>query len=266
MAHAIEETTVYRGVDPSEAILVAGGGAAGFNIVAIAQRLACSLVLIPGVAPALSAAGALLSDLLSEYAVTAPTTTMNFATEAVNDVLADLRSRCDRFALASGAKSSKIELFAEARYPDQVWELEVPLTMSHFSAQADVEQLRSDFHSTHHEVFGVSDSASPVEIVSWRARVACDLGRHQPARVANGAAPTAARHRQAFFAETGWVGTPVFDFDGLPPGAPVRGPALIESPQTTVVLYPEATAIRTRLGSLLVDPTGSEALPKETHQ
>ena len=47
MVHAIEEVTVEQGVDPREAVLVSGGGAAGFNIVSVAARLGCRRVVIP---------------------------------------------------------------------------------------------------------------------------------------------------------------------------------------------------------------------------
>ena len=41
MVAAIEEITVNQGIDPRGAVLVGGGGAAGFNAVAIARRLGC---------------------------------------------------------------------------------------------------------------------------------------------------------------------------------------------------------------------------------
>jgi N-methylhydantoinase A len=258
MVHAIEETTVYRGVDPTDAILIGGGGAAGFNIVAIAQRLGCSSVLIPSIGPGLSAAGALLSDLLSEYAITLPTATTAFAFDRVNRVLEELRQRCSAFSSTADAKSSRIDLFAEARYPDQVWELEVPLRMASFSSEADVEQLRADFHATHHQVFGVSDPGSQVEVLIWRARVSCDLGRREPPTVTPGRSARSARSREAFFPGSGWAPSPVFEFDQLEPGVMINGPALVESPQTTVVIYPEASARRTLHGSLVVDPSGQQ--------
>lgn len=266
MVHAIEETTVYRGVDPADATLIGGGGAAGFNIVAIAQRLGCGLVLIPSVAPGLSAAGALLSDLLTDYSITVPTATPSFAFEKVNQALDDLRRRCEQFASASDAESAAVDLYAEARYPDQVWELDVPMRMSSFASDADVEQLRDDFHSTHQQVFGVSDSASPVEVVSWRARVTCDLGQHQPPHITSNGTPDDDRHRRAFFPETGWLSTPVLDLNQMAPGTAVPGPALIESPQTTAVIYPGAIARRTSVGSLLIDPLGNSTHQGESKQ
>ena len=58
MVSAIEEITVNQGIDPAEAVLVGGGGAAGLNSVAIARRLGCRRGARPGrSAPRSSAAG-----------------------------------------------------------------------------------------------------------------------------------------------------------------------------------------------------------------
>ncbi len=126
MVRAIEEITLHQGIDPRTAVLVGGGGAAGLNSVAIARRLGCSQLIVPAVGPALSAAGALLSDLTADFAATLMTTTADFDFAAVERVLADLRKRCDEFAAAAGV-AGEIELTTEARYPHQIWELELPV-------------------------------------------------------------------------------------------------------------------------------------------
>src|SRR5207237_2916849 len=63
---AIREITIARGIDPREVTIVAGGGASGLNIVPIARELGCRRVLLPSTAAALSACGALYSDVVSE--------------------------------------------------------------------------------------------------------------------------------------------------------------------------------------------------------
>ncbi len=260
MVRAIEETTVYRGVDPAEATLVGGGGAAGFNIAAIARRLGCRAALVPLIGPGLSAAGALLSDLLADYVVTSPTGTTSFAFDIVNEVLEQLRERCAGFGFGSDANGAgtSIQLFAEARYPDQVWELEVPLAMTRFNSMDDVERFRSDFHAAHQAVFGVADPDSPVEILTWRARVTCNLGEHVPRSTPPPSATSARRTRRAFFDDRGWESVPVFAFEQLPQREEVPGPALIESPQTTIVVDPGSVATRSMTGSVLINPAGAE--------
>jgi N-methylhydantoinase A len=259
MVRAIEETTVYRGIDPVGSILVGGGGAAGFNVVSIARRLGCKTVLIPELGPGLSAAGALLSNLISDYVAALPTSTGHFNFEAVNDTLADLQSRCSAFSSTSGAtpEDVEVELFAEARYPDQVWELEVPLTVERFASEDDVEQLRQAFHATHRQLFGVADDDSRLEVISWRARVTCRLrAQFQPPQPEH-CDTRAERGRDAFFGPYGWSKVPVVNFAEMSVGAGVAGPALVDAPQTTVVIYPGALARRTERGSLIIDPAGA---------
>jgi N-methylhydantoinase A/oxoprolinase/acetone carboxylase beta subunit len=60
--------------------------------------------------------------------------------------------------------------------------------------------------------------------------------------------------RRTFFDELGWTMVPVHDFDRIASGRAMEGPALIEAPQTTVVIDPGAVAIRTGAGSIVVEP------------
>src|SRR5690606_18955243 len=78
MIGAIEEITVNQGIDPTQAVLIGGGGAAGLNVVAIGKRLQCAGVMIPEAGAVLSAAGALMSDLSSDSAVLKFTTDSAF--------------------------------------------------------------------------------------------------------------------------------------------------------------------------------------------
>ena len=84
MVQAIMEITVNQGVDPGRAILVGGGGAAGINSVLIARRLGSPCLLIPEVGAALSAAGALMSDLTSRFHATRFCETRRFDYAAAN--------------------------------------------------------------------------------------------------------------------------------------------------------------------------------------
>jgi N-methylhydantoinase A len=251
MVRAIEEITLHQGIDPRRAVLVGGGGAAGLNSVAIARRLGCSQLVVPAVGPALSAAGALMSDLTADFAGMLTTSTAAFDAGAVASLLADLRSRCERFAEAAGAPG-EIELSAEARYPHQIWELELPV-----HEPLDADRIRSDFHALHEEVFAISDPGSEVELVGWRARVRCPVGRGEAGRLAwDGAPRPGASARTVYFAGAGTVDAAVVSFDELEPGRVLAGPAIVESPWTTIVVDPGATVERTASGSLAIQPVG----------
>ncbi len=87
MVGAIEEITIHQGMDPREAVLVGGGGAAGLNAVAISRRLGCKMVIIPEVVAVLSAAGALISDLHADYRALFYTASDSFDFYGVNTTL-----------------------------------------------------------------------------------------------------------------------------------------------------------------------------------
>lgn len=257
MVQAIMDITVNQGIDPADAVLIGGGGAAGLNSERIGQRLDCPLVLIPDVGAALSAAGALMSELISDVRATHFTTTDSFDLAGVNTVLGSLDKRCQEFAEAAGdgALETTISFTAEARYPSQVWEIEVPLRNSSFNSDADVRQLVEDFHAAHQEIFAISDPGSEVEIIGWSARVSCrlrdgDLASLSGAAVASGEGSS----RQAYFKGAGWAEARVLSFEALENDRTVEGPAIVESSFTTVTVGPGATVSRKPSGSLAIVP------------
>src|SRR5262249_9435295 len=90
MGSAIEAITIHQGIDPRDSVLVGGGGAAGLNTVAIARLLGCQEVIIPAVGPAISAAGALISDLSRSFEIPYRTSDDAFDREGTSRVLAEL--------------------------------------------------------------------------------------------------------------------------------------------------------------------------------
>ncbi len=255
MVGAISEITVNQGIDPTSAVLIGGGGAAGLNAVAVGRRLGCSGVLIPETGAVLSAAGALMSELSSDYAQMLFTTSNRFAFDEVNAVLEALEARCEVFANGpgEGALEAIIEFSVEARYPHQIWEIEVPMTVRRLTDEADLAALKRTFHETHKMIFEISDPHSEVELVTWRAKVRCRLREGNSGRLASPDAtkPITSR-RKVYFVDTGWVEADVVRFETMEPDQPAAGPAIIESSFTTVVVDPGTSARRTAGGGLSV--------------
>jgi N-methylhydantoinase A len=256
MVRAIEETTLEQGIDARSCPLVGGGGAAGLNVVAIARSLGSSRVILPDVGSALSAAGALMSDLTAEFSATGFTATTDFGFEAVNSLLERLVAQCQAFIDGPGAGcvESSIEVRAEARYPHQVWELELPSHVTRFEGPEDVERLRAAFDELHREVFQINDPGSPVEIVGWQAHARCRLAAAQRNESPGGANGSATRTtRRMYFRDGGETDGTVVSFDALEVDAPVAGPAVVELPLSSVVIDPGATARRHPHGSLVIE-------------
>jgi len=257
MVSAIRDITINEGFDPRGSLLVAGGGAGGMTMARIAEELGCERVLVPRTAGALSACGGLFSDIVAEFSVSRRADTNRFDYEAVNRALAQLQHQIDDLfsRLHTPPELREQEFFVEARYPYQVWELEVPLASGRFTGPADVERMIEDFHRVHERVFAVSEPGQYIECIYWKGRATARLPKPALARIdgqaaAERSAPVS--HRSAWFGEDGPLETPQFRAGDFAPGHDIPGPALIQEPTTTVVVYPGWTATVTPTGDYLL--------------
>jgi N-methylhydantoinase A len=243
MVTAVRDITINQGIDPRDSVLVAGGGAAGLTMAKLADELGCRQVLIPRTAAALSATGGLFGDIVTEFTASRRTQTSDFDFQAVNDALNSLDEQIDEFfARMKVAPASQVrEYVAEARYPYQIWELDVPLPNSRFDGAREVKQLEQAFHAAHERVFAVSEPGQRVECLTWKARASVRLPKPViPTLAAHGAEPAAkGRSRPTWWGDDEPRDVPIYNGERLAPGWTVSGPAIVELPTTTVVVYPE---------------------------
>ena len=257
MIKAIGEITVNEGVNPRESVVVAGGGAAGFNIMPIARELGCATVILPRLASALSACGMQYSDIVFEATRSRFSDDRNFDIAGVNRALEEIEAELAAFRRglkgAEGAEA-RIELLVEARYRAQVWELDTVLPKVRINDATDIAALAEAFHQTHERVYAVRDEGSPVEFVNWKGRIAIRLFAppSPPDVTATAYRPAPDTERPCFFVETGRAATPVYRGSMLQPGAQIAGPAIIEEPTTTIVVYPGLSAALSAAGNYIL--------------
>jgi N-methylhydantoinase A len=246
MIKAIRDVTVNDGINPRDSVIVAGGGAAGLNIGPIAASLGCDRVVIPRTAGGLSAVGAQYSDIVMDVTASHFARTSDFDRAAVEVVLEELARRLDPYVdklAAQGITGHRTELTVEARYAGQQWETAVDLPFTRFDSDARVSELVECFHRTHERQYAVRDEGSVVECINWKLRLTVPLDRPAEARsgpAADGPA-VPVRTGSAYFGEAR-TDTPVFDGASLRAGHRIAGPAVIEEPTTTIVVYPGMTA------------------------
>ena len=257
MIKAIGEITVNEGVNPRESVVVAGGGAAGFNIMPIARELGCATVILPRLASALSACGMQYSDIVFEATRSRFSDDRSFDIAGVNRALEEIEAELAAFRRglkgAEGAEA-RIELLVEARYRAQVWELDTVLPKVRINDATDIGALAEAFHQTHERVYAVRDEGSPVEFVNWKGRIAIRLFAPPPPPDVTATAyrPAPDTERPCFFVETGRAATPVYRGSMLQPGAQIAGPAIIEEPTTTIVVYPGLSAALSAAGNYIL--------------
>ena len=243
MIKAIQDITVSEGFNPQHSAIVAGGGAAGLNIMPIARELGCERVILPRTASALSACGMQFSDINFEHSASRVTTSRHFDRDGVNRALEAIDAELNRFVAGLEEKvkaSAVIDYSVEARYHTQVWELDVPLPVRRFHGQEDIEKLVFAFHEVHERVLAVRDEQSAVECLNWKGRVRLQLQRPaaEASPVTSQVTSRPSTTRDAWFGGEEALPTPIYLEQDVPSGAFVEGPAIIELPNTTVVVYP----------------------------
>lgn len=265
MIQAIKEITINEGVDPSEALLIAGGGAGGLNVVPIASELGCEQVLVPRTAGALSASGMQFSDIVTEAGASKLTTSAEFDFAGVNAALKDIEARLASFGeslRSRGVSKVEIQYFVEARYRFQVWELEIGVSRGQIENASHVEDLVNAFHEMHERVFAIRDSEQPVEFLNWRGRLTGHVraATLEPARDLGEKRATPSRLRAAYFGDSAEAQeTAVYVGEQLAAGSLIAGPAIIEEATSTLVLNPGSQARISAGGRYLVTPTPTQA-------
>lgn len=256
MASAIADITVNQGIDPRHSVLIGGGGAAGLNSIFIARRMNIPRLVIPEVGAALSAAGALMSELAADYRAVEYMVTTNFNIERANAILGDLKRKGEAFLAESEGSSfhQQIQFSLEARYEQQVWEIEVPLSFDRFSSEADIAQLAEAVHRSHERIFAFRDEHSAIEVIGWSVRASCRVHEHMIGRMKpHPEEAERAGSRRVYFGGSGFCDAAIVPFAALAIDRKQNGPAIIESPFSSVVADPGSVFWRTEDGSLIID-------------
>jgi N-methylhydantoinase A len=262
MVQAISDITVNQGIDPAKAAIVGGGGAAGLNALTIAERLGCERLILPEVGAALSAYGATVSEIGREYRRVFVTSSSQFDRDGAARVIAELRERAAIFANSAGAaaRDVRVDFLVEARYVHQVWEIDVAIEPDRLLASGGVDLLTQNFHRAHEDVFAFCDPRSPIEVIAWRIAVHCKVAPLADLKLAHTAAPAKdPKWRRAFFPNSGWLNVPVLTFGEIEPGVRIEGPAIVESPFTSIVINSDGSFSRSESGNLVVVPGGRRA-------
>jgi N-methylhydantoinase A len=249
MAEGVRLVSVRRGVDPRHFALLAFGGASGLHATEIAHQLDLSRVIVPRVAAVLSAWGMLTTDLRFEVARTHIGDMRMLDGDAVKRLFAEMEAEGLERLRASFDGPVRAARSVDMRYGEQVFEIAVPLDGVDWEAADPLPQIVERFHRRHEELYTYSLPDQETVLVNARVAVAGLLSSLPQEPDLPEAPPAAPRSERRTYLDD-WVTSPVYAFDALAPKQTIAGPAIIESPMTTVLLRQDETATVTPLGWL----------------
>jgi N-methylhydantoinase A len=265
MADLIRKATVQKGYDPRDCVVFAYGGAGPVHAGVYARELGAQSVVVPlgGVCSLWSALGAASADLLHIYEAV-DIQPSPFDPARVMQRFRELEARGIEQLGADGIDPAHARLArsADIRYKGQINEVEVPVASGTLDAAA-LEQLVADFHRRYETVYGQGAGfhEARLEVVTYRVRASAVSAKPRivaaPERDRAPSAEARAGTRPVYWSELGdFDKTPVFWGDRLQAGNVVPGPAIIQVPDTTIVVHPFQTARIDPYGNVLIDLGG----------
>jgi N-methylhydantoinase A/acetone carboxylase beta subunit len=241
-----------KGYSPVDYTLFCYGGGGPLHVAGYTRDGNYKDVLIPGWAAGFSAFGCACADFSYRFDATAGLELAPDSREGVGDRLIEawigLRERAAEAFARSGIPLSSIELSPRVRmqYAGQLNDLEVEASSSSMtgsSIRLDLDELIERFEQLYARVFA-SGASSPelgytITSVVLEAKTAIEKPV-LPLEPETAHTPDAVDERSVWWVEAAdYVATPVHEQDSLKAGASIAGPAIIESPSTTLAVPPD---------------------------
>jgi N-methylhydantoinase A len=250
MADIIRKMTVGKGFDPRDFVLFAFGGAGPVHAGVFSRELGVQKVVVPQreTASTWCAFGAASADVLHIHErVDIQATPFDGA--RINRNLAALEAAAHAQMAKEGIDigRQRLQFALDMRHKGQINEVEVILDW-HRAAGDFEKDLRERFYERYEALYGkgASFKKARLEIVTHRVRASAETPR--PKLVASArmtdAIPAAARRpgRPVYFEEAKrLVDAGIYDGTRLLPGNVLEGPAVVETPDTSVVVRPGQT-------------------------
>ncbi len=150
-----------------------------------------------------------------------------------------------------------LQFSADMRYRGQSFEIDVPLEAA-WLASADVAALHAAFDQQHHQLFGHSDAAAPVQLINLRLVIASPTPKPALNRLAAASEPV-----QVAKQVRAWIDGAFHQVDlvlraTLRPGHRLRGPVIVAQDDCTTCVPPRMQVEVDSFGNLLITPLSEE--------
>ncbi|HWE09278.1 MAG TPA: hydantoinase/oxoprolinase family protein [Solirubrobacteraceae bacterium] len=227
MVRALRVVTVQRGIDPRRYALLAFGGAGPLHAAQIAAELGIEEIVCPRASGVLAALGLVVSprrrDVQRSVFLSGEALTAAAVAELVGELGDQARGELHE-------PDADLRAVYELRYRGQAFELAVEAGLT-----PDPDALRDAFESQHEERYGYRDTEQELELVTLRVSATIPGADVSLKHAHGGDEPERGRRRATLDGEEVELdvlrGTPV-------PGTEIAGPAVVELPESTLLVPP----------------------------
>jgi N-methylhydantoinase A len=258
MANASRIQAVERGHDPTGYSLVAFGGAGPVHAWGVATRLRLGTIIVPPSAGLGSAVGLLLAPRTYRIARTHIGTLDELDWSKIEHLFAEITAEAEAVLRDAGVSADRIRYArsVDMRYRGQRKELPINVPNSKL-AMNDGQTLHAAFERAYKRVYHRTHAGHPIEALAWRlAATGPAIQRPASASRMKGRTRTSKpRHwRSMLLPGAAEIrACAVFSRFDLTAGMTVRGPAVIEEPESTTVIGPRGSAAIDGYGNLVIE-------------
>lgn len=259
MADLLRRVTTRVGYDPRDFTLVAYGGAGPTHAHQYAPAAGIHRVVVPRTASVHSAFGTVSADPRRSFTLAfgqhAPArfkkASDHVSPDALTDAFEGLEGLC-RKALGDGVQ---VKRMVGMRFRQQVHQIEVEMPERALTA-ADVDESVNRFEALYEQIYGRGTALrnSGVEFISVRVEGIRPLQIPTlKADASSSAEAMPVATRRVYFYREGFHDLPVYRWADLAVGGEIEGPAIVERPDTTIVIGLRQRAQIEPFGNMIIE-------------
>jgi N-methylhydantoinase A len=259
MVNALRLTTVRRGYDPREFVMVAFGGAGPLHANRLCAEMQIPLLVIPVSPGTTSALGLLATDVKHDFSRTRIMKADRLDVEEIHRIFVAMEKEGRGLLAHEGIDVKDMSFLREIemRYVGQSYEIGIVCPDGVLTLDV-LRQISDRFHPEHERTYGRGYPEELVEFVNFRLTAVGKIARPPLRKLSsNGHKPGDARKgsRPVFFSEIGqFTDAPIYDRYRLAAAQQLLGPAVVEEMDSHTVIHPGFQADVDEFGNLLISP------------
>ena len=262
MAGAIRLVSIERGHNPGDFAVMPFGGGGALHAGALIKDVGLKSALVPRYPGVTSALGCTIADMRHDFVQTLNSLLDDLDLDQLTTQFASLAGQGD--ALLNNTSVSFVDrktwFELDMSYLGQTHTVDVPLSLSEdFNINRD--QISAEFEARYKSVFGNPLSGIPMRVLNLRVSVIGvrpNFDLHLLAPDDEGTIEAAVRGSRPVWVNGSWTEATIYERLHLPVGAEIKGPALLEQPDTTIFVEPDLVGIVDEFGNLVISRKGDD--------
>ncbi|MBX9975189.1 hydantoinase/oxoprolinase family protein [Cytobacillus firmus] len=261
MLNALKLISVRKGHNPREFSLVAFGGGGSMHAPALAKELGVKKVIVPVASSVFSAWGMLMTDLRHDYIQTYIRRLNQLDPSELNKEWNSIETQALKQYQEEGVSEEDVLFtrFADIRYLGQEHTVKVPVPNGEWSEET-ISEVVERFGDLHEQHYTFKLEGTPTEIVNLHLTAFGKVLKPELKKLnstSSDAQEAYKETRPVYFEHTGWVETKVYYRSLFGQGMKISGPAIVEEPSASTVIYPDQSLTVDEYGNLIIE-TGVE--------